>query len=391
MSKPDAKATPDRFPVAGGKPRIVERVDHGVSRRDIDPDALKILYRLHQSGFAAYLVGGGVRDLMLGRRPKDFDIATDARPRQVKKLFRNCRIIGRRFRLAHLHYPDGKIIEVATFRSSSESDGIVRDGELIRRDNVYGTAEEDATRRDLTINGLFYNIGDFSVIDYVGGVEDLRAGLVRTIQDPVFSFREDPVRMMRAIRHTTRLSFSIEEQTRRALVSERDEILKANEARMIEELYKDLASGHAREYFDTLHEFGFLKLLLPDLVATFRQRSARSGKALLDDCLRRLDQMVRDGLEVTHSLGLAALFAPLILPKALEVEQTGVPRGALPFEPFLQLLGPIFQKRIRVYRRDQERLWHALGAWPRIAKALERGNIPVALRQRHYLRDAAEI
>lgn len=373
------------------EPRIVQRPDHEISRRDIDPDALKILYRLHRAGFSAYLVGGGVRDLMLRRRPKDFDIATDARPRQVKRLFRNCRIIGRRFRLAHLHYSGGKIIEVATFRSSGESDGIVRDGELIQRDNVYGTASEDAARRDLTINGLFYNIGDFSVIDFVGGVDDLRAGVIRTIQDPVASFREDPVRMMRTIRHATRLSFDIDEETRHALVSERDEILKANEARMIEELYKDLSSGKAREYFETLHQYTFLKLLLPDLVGTFRQRGSRRGKALFEECLDRLDERAQQGIEITHSLGLSALFAPLILPVALDVEEHGVPRGLPPFQPFVDVLGPIFQSRVRVYRKDQERLWHALGAWPRVHKACERASIPQSLRQRHYLRDATEI
>ncbi len=261
------------------EPKVIPRSEHGISRRNIDPDALKILYRLSQSGHRAFLVGGSVRDLMLGIQPKDFDIATDARPRRLKKLFRNCRIIGRRFRLAHLHYPDGKIIEVATFRSSGESDEIEREGELIRRDNVFGSPEEDALRRDLTINALFYNIADFTVIDYVGGVEDLRARLIRTIADPQRSFREDPVRILRAIRHGTRLDFLFEEETERAIHAELAELLKVNRARLLEELFKDLCSGGARKCFEIMEEYGVLRYLLPDLVNAFRRSRARSTKS----------------------------------------------------------------------------------------------------------------
>ncbi|HIC22925.1 MAG TPA: polynucleotide adenylyltransferase PcnB, partial [Planctomycetes bacterium] len=184
----------DRKPVA--QPLVLARADHKISRKNIDRDALNALYRLIDNGHIAFLVGGAVRDLMLGRKPKDFDIVTDATPRMVKRLFRNCRIIGRRFRLAHLHYSKGKIIEVATFRSSGRADQVVRDGEMIRRDNVFGTPDEDAHRRDLTINGIFYDVSSFCVIDYVDGVNDLRAGVIRMIGDPHFSFREAPNRML---------------------------------------------------------------------------------------------------------------------------------------------------------------------------------------------------
>ena len=196
------------------EPRVVPRAAHTLSRRDIDSDALKVLYRLRQADHAAYLVGGSVRDLLIGRRPKDFDIGTSAHPYQVKKLFRNCWIIGRRFRLAHVKFGQ-KIIEVATFRrqvtpteerqdASLEGGPPPSDGvsdaldHLIHRDNTFGTPEEDAFRRDFTINALFYDIATFSVIDYVGGLEDLRDGIVRSIGDPEVRFREDPVRMMRA-------------------------------------------------------------------------------------------------------------------------------------------------------------------------------------------------
>src|SRR5437870_11541184 len=204
------------------EPRIVPRAEHALSRRDIDPDALKVLYRLRQFDHIGYLVGGSVRDLLLGRRPKDFDIGTSAHPYQVKKLFRNCWIIGRRFRLAHVKFGT-KVIEVATFRRQvAAGEEIVADGVpapdpntpeghlLVHHDNTFGTPEEDAFRRDFTINALFYDIATFSIIDYVGGLDDLRAGVVRSIGEPEVRLREDPVRMLRAIALAARLDFTIE-------------------------------------------------------------------------------------------------------------------------------------------------------------------------------------
>src|SRR5712664_1821863 len=206
------------------EPRIVPREEHPISRKDIDPDALKVLYRLRQFEHAAYLVGGSVRDLLLGRRPKDFDIGTSAHPYQVKKLFRNCWIIGRRFRLAHVKF-GSKVIEVATFRRQVEpGEEVVQDGvpapdpttpqgeHLIQHDNTFGTPEEDAFRRDFTINALFYDIATFSIIDYVGGLDDVRAGIVRAIGDSDVRLREDPVRMIRAVALAARLDFAIDPQ-----------------------------------------------------------------------------------------------------------------------------------------------------------------------------------
>src|SRR3954462_1595414 len=207
------------------EPRIVPREEHPISRRDIDPDALKVLYRLHQANYTAYLVGGSVRDLLLGRRPKDFDIGTNAHPYQVKKLFRNCWIIGRRFRLAHVRFGT-KNIEVATFRRQltaaelaapeEPGTGVVVDelgdvDRMIHRDNNFGTPEEDAFRRDFTINALFYDIGDFSIIDYTGGLRDLEDRIVRGIGEPGERFQEDPVRMIRAVSMASRLDFTIDE------------------------------------------------------------------------------------------------------------------------------------------------------------------------------------
>src|SRR6476646_33616 len=237
------------------QPRIVQRAEHSLSRRDIDPDALKVLYRLRQFDHIAYLVGGSVRDLLLGRRPKDCDIGTSAHPYQVKKLFRNCWIIGRRFRLAHVKFGQ-KVIEVATFRRQvAPGEEVVQDGvpapdrstpegeQLIHHDNTFGTPEEDAFRRDFTINALFYDIASFSIIDYVGGLDDLRAGIVRSIGDPAVRLCEDPVRMIRAIALAARLDFEIAPTLLQSIRRHRREIAKSSLPRLIEEHYKILRAG----------------------------------------------------------------------------------------------------------------------------------------------------
>ena len=220
-------------------PRILARSEHIISRKNIDSDALKVLYRLKNNGYLAYLVGGGVRDLLLERQPKDFDISTSAHPAQVKKLFRNCFIVGRRFRLAHIRF-GRKVIEVSTFRRQSEAE----EGEtLIRRDNTFGSPEEDAFRRDFTVNALFYDIATFAVIDYVEGLEDLQKRLIRTIGEPGVRFQEDPVRMLRAVALAARLGFTIERDTLEAIRALRGEIVKSSPARLLDEIYKILRQG----------------------------------------------------------------------------------------------------------------------------------------------------
>src|SRR5213083_608942 len=241
------------------EPRTVPRAEHSISRKDIDSDALKVLYRLRQFDHVAYLVGGSVRDLLVGRRPKDFDIGTSAHPYQVKKLFRNCWIIGRRFRLAHVKFGQ-KVIEVATFRRQvGVGEEVVQDGvpapdpttpegeHLIHHDNTFGTPEQDAFRRDFTINALAYDIATFAVIDYVGGLEDLRAGVVRAIGDPDVRINEDPVRMIRAIAIAGRLDFTIEPSLLQSIRRHRHEILKSSLPRLLEEYYKILRAGSAEK------------------------------------------------------------------------------------------------------------------------------------------------
>ncbi|HXY39948.1 MAG TPA: polynucleotide adenylyltransferase PcnB [Vicinamibacteria bacterium] len=290
-------------------PRILARPEHIISRRSIDPEALRVLYRLKNQGFIAYLVGGGVRDLLLERQPKDFDIATSAHPQQVRKLFRNCFVVGRRFRLAHVRF-GRKVIEVSTFRRASAPD----EGEtLIRRDNTFGTPEEDAFRRDFTVNALFYDIATFAVIDWVGGLEDLRARVIRTIGDPDVRFREDPVRMLRAVALAARLSFTIDPLTAEAIRALRGEIVRSSPARILEEFYKILRQGRSRETFELLHDYGLLTWLLPEA-----DRALATGHEALANSLSRLDEYRRAGLaspdQLTNPLLMGSLLVPLGVP-----------------------------------------------------------------------------
>ncbi len=255
-------------PVAQEPARSIVPLDETL----FDPDALKVVRRLVRYGYEAYFVGGGVRDLLLGRRPKDFDIATDARPEAVRALFRNSRIIGRRFRLVHVLFGQRKVIEVATFRRNP-NDGSPDDNDpspgndelLIRSDNAFGEAHEDAARRDLTINALFYDVDQKHVIDYVGGLPDIQNRVVRTIGDPVIRFREDPVRMLRAIKFAARLDLGIEPEVYDAIVLCRESIACSARPRLLEELLKLLRSGAARRSIWLTWETGLLHVLLPEL------------------------------------------------------------------------------------------------------------------------------
>ena len=283
------------------EPVIVPRAEHPISRRDIDSDALKVLYRLQESGYTAYLVGGSVRDLLLSRRPKDFDIGTSAHPYQVKKLFRNCWIIGRRFRLAHVRF-GMKAIEVATFRKNIPAGSEAEPAEalpsphatdaadlLIKHDNTFGTPEEDAFRRDFTINALFYDIANFSIIDYVGGLKDLKDGLLRCIGDPNDRFQEDPVRMLRAIVMASRLGFRIDEPVVKAIAKHRQLMATASPARLIEEYYKILRSGAAEVTFRALVEHRLLEPVTPEIQRGAKNVALWESLAALDAYRRKFD------------------------------------------------------------------------------------------------------
>ena len=293
------------------EPSILERSQHPVSRRDIDPNVLKILYRLNAAGYTGYLVGGGVRDLMMGRRPKDFDIATSAHPQQVRDLFRNSRLIGRRFRLVHVFFGQQNI-EVSTFRRRAE-DVAEGDDPMIRHDNTFGTPEEDAFRRDFTINALFYDPRSFEVIDYVGGVPDLEARLIRTIGDPEVRMREDPVRMIRAVRFATKLNFEIEPATRAAIEHHSGDLAKSSVPRLVEEIFRTLSFKGAERALFLMEQLGLLEVLLPKLSAHLRA-SADAAEGDRENTatarnLAALGNVIENDDEPSRPLILACLFA----------------------------------------------------------------------------------
>ena len=296
------------------EPVVYKRPEHCISRKNIDPDALKVLYRLSSLGYTAYLVGGGVRDLLMGRTPKDFDVGTSAKPNEVKRAFRNCFLVGRRFRLAHVRFGD-KVIETATFRRNSQSVGeiIEHAAEGPQEDNTFGTPETDAYRRDFTVNGLFYNIKDFSVIDWVGGMKDIERKIIRSIGDPDIKFQEDPVRMMRAIKFSSRLGFTIERKTAAAMKRHHSCILTASVPRVCEEVFRLFTYGHSAEAFRQMWDYGMLGDLLPDLSAAIDRSGGRRSPAwkylsVLDEYERMMSEK---GLEVVNGLRAAVLMTVL--------------------------------------------------------------------------------
>ncbi len=290
-------------------PRIIPRSGHIISRTNIDERALKVLYRLNNAGFQAFLVGGSVRDLLLGREPKDFDVATDALPEQVRELFRNCRLIGRRFRLAHVHF-GRDIIEVATFRGAdaAEEDGrvVTEDGRILR-DNVYGNIDNDAWRRDFTVNALYYNIEDFSVVDYVGGMDDIKAGQIRVVGNTQQRFREDPVRMLRAVRFAVKLGFNIHPQTATPIFELAPLLSEIPPARLFEEILKLFLGGCAVQTFEQLRHYGLFRELFPQVEACLSEEEGGFPHMFLARALQNTDRRIAEGKPVTPAFLIAAL------------------------------------------------------------------------------------
>jgi poly(A) polymerase len=358
-----------------GQPVIVPRAGHTISRTQIDPDALKVLYRLHQNGYVAYLVGGSVRDLLVQRRPKDFDIGTSAHPYQVKRLFRNCWIIGRRFRLAHVKF-GAKTVEVATFRRQLSAEELAAaeaqppqepipiDGHhdeghdrLLHRDNTFGTPEEDAFRRDFTMNALFYDISSFSIIDYTGGLEDIKARLVRCIGDPAERFQEDPVRMLRAVAMAARLDFTIDPPIDAAIAAHRGDIAKSAPARLVEEFYKLLRTGSAERAFRMLAE----RRLLEPIAAALQKASGDAlwtSLAAVDAYRTRFDDAPE---ALTNSILLGSLLVPLgHTTRSLAPPPPQTAEDARRKPPIISL------GMLPLARRDVERLRQILGLQQRL-------------------------
>jgi poly(A) polymerase len=306
---------------------------------------LKVLYRLQKEGFEAYLVGGCVRDLLLGREPKDFDVVTDADPEQVKKVFRNCRLIGRRFRLAHVHF--GKdVIEVATFRGATEEHNemqVLNDEGRLVRDNVYGTIEQDVWRRDFTVNALYYNIKNFSVVDYVGGMDDHNAGTLRLIGDPDIRFREDPVRMLRAVRFAVKLGFNLDPECARSIHEMSDLLLNIPPARLYDEVLKMFLSGYALQTFEMLRHYGLFQILFPETENSLATEEEGFPRLLLIKALQNSDNRIADGKTVTAYFLLSAfLWEPLQAKVSKQKAQ-----GAAEFMAYQDAANEVIAKQVK--------------------------------------------
>jgi poly(A) polymerase len=355
-----------------------DRHSRAIPLEDIDPDAVKVVRRLTRSGHEAYLVGGCVRDLLLGVRPKDFDLATSARPPQVRGLFRNCRIIGRRFRLAHILFGGGKVIEVATFRRGGEAEPTSPGDLLIRDDNAWGLPHEDALRRDFTINSLFYDLEHEQILDWTEGMDDIEARVVRTIGDPTIRFREDPVRILRAAKFAARLDLGIDPPVYDAMVAQRHELVRSARPRVLEEILRLLRGGAAHRSMWLLWETGVLAVLLPE-VAGFLDDDAEAARVLWLS-LQAADRMKADGRPLSDSALLGVLLGE---PLRERITGTGDPLVEID-----AVLGALCE-RLGVPRRHRERIRVALAVQRRLEQP-PRGRA-ANLARRDFIADALDL
>jgi poly(A) polymerase len=371
-------------------PLIIPRSEHPISRKMIDEEALKVLYRLHRHGFSAYLVGGSVRDLLLGKVPKDFDVATNAHPQEINNLFRNSRIIGRRFRLVQVFFKGGKIIEVSTFRSRSEFEEIeTEEGNVIRTDS-FGTPEDDAQRRDITINGLFYNIADFSIIDHVGGMADLGGRMIRTIGDPNERFQQDPVRMIRVIRHAARTGFSIEDATRQAIIEHRDEIRKCSPSRVRDEFIRDLREGVAQPSLHLMLQTDLLFSFFPDFLKVFGDWNPLKNKhqQFFLRLFGLVDRLVKVGRSVPESILFALFLTPYLRAVTPEHPFLGDRERSTYLAQTIRLFIQEILTPFSVPRGTKEMASQILVAQSNLKKSIHRGVIPRRLRLKKYFLEA---
>ena len=366
---------------------VFKESEHPIRLADFDREALKVLYRLRDAGFVAYLVGGGVRDLYLGKKPKDFDISTSARPGQLRKLFRNSRTIGRRLRLVQVFFHGNKIIEVSTLRSQSEYD--TRDTRVLPSNNTFGTLEEDAFRRDLTINSLFYEVEHNTIIDYVGGVADLNDGIVRIVGEPEVRITRDPVRMLRAVRHAARTGFSIEQSTWQAITAQRDKLNLCPTSRIRDELLKDLVSGSSRPWAELCIQSKVFFTLFP-----FYERllAAEENTQFLYSMLDVVDRLKGGGVKACVQLPEYMLFAVVLFPwveqefDLLNREVKGGGYRKLLME-IRSALEEVICKRFNIKRAAKEAITTLFVNLPNLQQHRKQKNWPKWLKKKSYFDD----
>ncbi|WP_026111611.1 polynucleotide adenylyltransferase PcnB [Winslowiella toletana] len=361
---------------------IIPRDRHTISRKDISENALKVLYRLNKAGYEAYLVGGGVRDLLLGKKPKDFDVTTNATPEQMRKLFRNCRLVGRRFRLAHVMFGP-EVIEVATFRGhhlaevEQEDRNSSQRGQngMLLRDNIFGSIEDDAQRRDLTINSLYYSVADFTVRDYVGGLSDLQQGIIRMIGDPETRYREDPVRMLRVVRFAAKLDMSIAPETGEPIPRLATLLQDIPPARLFEETLKLLQAGYGYSTYLQLREYQLFQPLFPIITRYFTEQSDSPMERMVVQVLKNTDNRIHNQMRVNPAFLFAAMFWYPQLEAAQKIAQES---GLAYYDAFAlamndvldeacralaipkritTLVRDIWQLQLRLSRRHGKRAW----------------------------------
>ena len=329
---------------------IIARNEHPISRKQLSPNALKVLYRLKDSGYDAYLVGGCIRDILLGLQPKDFDIATNATPEQVKRCFNNCRVIGRRFKLAHVMF-GREIIEVATLRghhSDEQKEDIKtskqsNEGQLLR-DNVYGTIEEDAERRDFTINALYYNIKDFTIYDFANGIEDIKAGVINLIGDPETRYREDPVRMLRAVRFSTKLRMRISERTETPIFELAHLLRNIPPARLFDESLKLFLAGKAQDNYRSLREYGLFRYFFPAVDQVLSGNSDDKEERFLELMFANTDTRINSDKSVSPAFIMATLLWYPLETHAKELEQES---GLHPYDAFQIAMNDVLHRAVQ--------------------------------------------
>lgn len=359
---------------------VIPREQHAISRKDISENALKVMYRLNKAGYESWLVGGGVRDLLLGKKPKDFDVTTNATPDQVRKLFRNCRLVGRRFRLAHVMFGP-EIIEVATFRGHHEGPTTDRvtsqrgQNGMLLRDNIFGSIEEDAQRRDFTINSLYYSVADFTVRDYVGGMKDLQDGVIRLIGNPETRYREDPVRMLRAVRFAAKLNMTISPETAEPLPRLAALLHDVPPARLFEEVLKLLQAGYGYQTYMLLREYSLFQPLFPTITRYFTERGDSPMERIISQVLKNTDTRIHNDMRVNPAFLFAVMFWYPLLETAQKIAQES---GLAYYDAFAlamndvldeacrtlaipkritTLIRDIWQLQLRMSRRQGKRAW----------------------------------